>query len=71
MLNLFIHTYIFGHYNPSSQDYGLASHTTQVVCINFIPEWFENLFYFHIFVFMSDLRYELEFLRLINQHTAY
>ena len=24
---------------PSSQDYGLASHTTHVVCVNFIREW--------------------------------
>ena len=24
---------------PFSQDYGLASHTTHVVCINFIHEW--------------------------------
>ena len=25
-----LHTYIIGHYNPFSQDYGLASHTTHV-----------------------------------------
>ena len=24
---------------PFSQDYGLASHTTHVVCVNFIREW--------------------------------
>ena len=24
---------------PFSQDYGLASHTTHVVCVNFICEW--------------------------------
>ena len=71
-------------------DYGLASHTTYVECINFIHEWrslkfkfdserqiFEKLFdgnfiyrvfadrksrkkYFHIFVLMSDLGFELE-----------
>ena len=37
-----IHTYI--HYwplQPFSQDYGLVSHTTHVVCVNFISEWRE------------------------------
>ena len=31
------HTHIIAHYNPFSQDYDLASHTT-VVCVNFINE---------------------------------
>ena len=40
-------TYIIGHYNPLSQDYDLASHTTHVVCVNLIHELnadFEKLF---------------------------
>ena len=32
-------TYLIGHYNTSSQDYGLASYITHVMCVNFIPEW--------------------------------
>ena len=31
-----LYTYIIRHYNPSVS---LASHTTQVVCVNFISEW--------------------------------
>ena len=29
---------------PFSQDYGLASHTIHIVCINFIHEWRDLLF---------------------------
>ena len=35
-------TYTYIHnwpLQPFSQDYGLASHTTYVVCVNFIREW--------------------------------
>ena len=32
----YIHTYIIGHYNPSVRIVGLVSHTTYVVCVNFI-----------------------------------
>ena len=32
----FIHTYMIGHYNPSVGTMDLVSHTTYVVCINFI-----------------------------------
>ena len=54
-----LHTYIHNRpLQPFSQDYGLASHSTHVVCVNFIREWrhlqfnvdserqiFENLFH--------------------------
>ena len=35
----FIHTYIIGHYNPSVRIIDLVSHTTYVVCVNFIHKW--------------------------------
>ena len=34
-----IHTYIIGHYNPSVRIIDLVSHTTYVVCVNFIHKW--------------------------------
>ena len=34
-----IHTYIIGHHNPSVRIIDLASHTTYVVCVNFIHKW--------------------------------
>ena len=34
-----IHTYIIDHYNPSVIIIDLASHTTYVVCVNFIHKW--------------------------------
>ena len=37
-LNL-AHTYIIGHYNPSVRIIDLVSHTTYVVCGNFIHKW--------------------------------
>ena len=36
---IYIHTYIIGHYNPSVSIIDLASHTTYVVCVNFIHKW--------------------------------
>ena len=35
------HTYIYiiGHYNPSVRIIDLVSHTTYVVCVNFIHKW--------------------------------
>ena len=33
---IYIHTYIIGHYNPSVRIIDLVSHTTYVVCVNFI-----------------------------------
>ena len=33
------HTYITGHYNPSVSISDLVSHTTYVVCVNFIHKW--------------------------------
>ena len=33
------YTYIIGHYNPSIRIIDLVSHTTYVVCINFIHKW--------------------------------
>ena len=41
----YIHTYI--HNWPLQlfgQDYGLASHTTHVVCVNFLREWWDLQF---------------------------
>ena len=35
----YICTYIIGHYNPSVRIIVLVSHTTYVVCVNFIHEW--------------------------------
>ena len=32
----YIHKYIIGHYNPSLRIIDLVSHTTYVVCLNFI-----------------------------------
>ena len=34
-----LHTYIFGRYNPSVRIIDLVSHTTYVVCVNFIHKW--------------------------------
>ena len=33
------YTYIIGHYNPSVRIIDLVSHTTYVVCVNFIHKW--------------------------------
>ena len=35
----YIHTYIIGHYNPPVTIIDLVSHTTYVVCVNFIHKW--------------------------------
>ena len=35
----YIHTYIIGHYNPSVRIIDLVSHTTYVVCVNFVHKW--------------------------------
>ena len=39
--DIFFHveTYIIGHYNPSVRIIDLVSHTTYVVCVNFIHTW--------------------------------
>ena len=39
-------TYIIGHYNPSVTIIDLASHTTYVVCVNFIHKWRDIQFKF-------------------------
>ena len=39
-----IHTYITGHYNPSVRIIDLVSHTTYVVCVNFIHKWWDLQF---------------------------
>ena len=62
---LYIHNWLL---QPFSQDYGLASHSTHVVCINFIHEYsltstpndkfLRNLFwqfYFNLRVFARNL----------------
>ena len=36
---LIIHTYIIGYYSPSVRIIDLVSHTTYVVCVNFIQKW--------------------------------
>ena len=33
------HSYIIGYYNPSVRIIDLVSHTTYVVCVNFIHKW--------------------------------
>ena len=35
----YIHTYVHWSLQPFSQDFGLASHTTHIVCVNFIRDW--------------------------------
>ena len=40
-----LHTYIIGHYNPSVRIIDLVSHTTYVVCVNFIHKWRDLQFY--------------------------
>ena len=32
-------TYIIGHYNPSFRIIDLFSHTTYIMCVNFIHKW--------------------------------
>ena len=39
LLILIGYTYIIGHYNPSIRIIDLASHSTYVVCVNFIQKW--------------------------------
>ena len=44
-LHTYIHTYIHNWpLQPFSMDYGLASHTTHVVCFNFIRQWHDLQF---------------------------
>ena len=38
---LHTYTYIIGHYNPSVRIIDLVSHTTYVVCVNFIHKWWD------------------------------
>ena len=40
----YMHTYTIGHYNPSVRIIDLVSHTTYVVCVNFIHKWRDLLF---------------------------
>ena len=37
-----LHTYIIGHYNPSVRIIDLFSHTTYIVCVNFIHKCRES-----------------------------
>ena len=39
-----IYIYIIGHYNPSVKIIDLASHTTYVLCVNFIHKWWDLQF---------------------------
>ena len=70
---------------PFSQDYGLACHTTHVVCVNFIRVWrdlqfnvdserqfFEKLFH-DSFILLSEFlsEYVPNPWRLISRHTTY
>ena len=36
---MIIYTYVIGHYNPSFKIIDLVSHTTYIVCVNFIHKW--------------------------------
>ena len=38
-LDVLLVLYIIGHYNPSVRIIDLVSHTTYVVCVNFIHKW--------------------------------
>ena len=42
--SLMIEKYVMLYIQPFSQNYGLASYTTHVVCVNFIHEWLDLLF---------------------------
>ena len=43
--HIFVHTYVHNwSLKPFSQYYGLASHTTHVLCVNFICEWWDIQF---------------------------
>ena len=44
LIDIYIHTYIIGHYNPSVSIIELVSHTTYVVCANFIHKWWDLQF---------------------------
>ena len=35
-IHTYVHTYMIGHYNPSVRIIELVSHTTNVVCVNFV-----------------------------------
>ena len=52
----YIHTYIIGHYNPSIRIIDLVSHSTYVVCVNFIHKW-------------RDLQFKVDFKRQIFWET--
>ena len=47
-----LHTYIIGHYNPSVRIIDLVSHTTYVVCVNFIHK-------------LRDLQFKVDFERQV------
>ena len=49
-------TYIIGHYHPSVRIIDLVSHTTYVVCVNFILKW-------------RDLQFKVDSERLICWQT--
>ena len=38
-VDFLMYAYIIGHYNPSVRIIDLVSHTTYVVCVNFIHKW--------------------------------
>ena len=55
-IHTYIYTYITGHYNPSVRIIDLVSHTTYVVCANFIHKW-------------QDLQFKVDFERQIFWET--
>ena len=73
--------YIIDRYNPSVRIIDLVSHTTYVVCVNFIHKWrnlqfkvyFERHDFFFEKLFMAILFTLSVFARnlLISQHTTY
>ena len=46
----FNRTYIIGHYNPSVGIIDLVSHTSYVVCVNFIYKWRERQIFKKLFM---------------------
>ena len=60
----YIHNWPFQHF---SEDYGLASHNTHVVCVNFIREWWDlqfNAYYIYLlseFLTSAERKYPMKY----------
>ena len=66
----FTYIYIIGHCNPSVSIIDLISHTTYVVCVNFIHNWRNQQFKFFKKLFIAIL-FILEPLFTSNKPTHY